>query len=200
MLRLELRYLADVGILGYPNAGKSTFISVVSRARPKIADYPFTTLVPQLGVVSLGEDRSFVLADIPGIIKRAGAAEGAGLGLRFLKHLERTRALLVLVSVDAEPGRSPEKDVEDLLHELEKFSAELAGKPRIVAMSKVDLPEVQEALPAFKKAMKRKGYSKVYPVSSVTRQGVDELLVALEELVRTASKAEAEAWRTSEDE
>jgi GTP-binding protein len=197
VLRLELKLMADVGILGYPNAGKSTFIATVSRARPKIADYPFTTLVPQLGVVSLGEERSFVLADIPGIIE--GAAEGAGLGLRFLKHLERTRVILVLVTVDADPERSPSKDVDVLLAELGKFSDELAQKPRIIAMSKCDLPEVQENLPQFRADMKRQGYDPVYSLSSVSRKGVDELLAALEDLLSSDRAAHDAASRTTDE-
>src|SRR5262249_6032667 len=141
-LRLELKLLADVGIVGFPNVGKSTLISVVSKARPKVADYPFTTLVPNLGVVARGEERSFVLADIPGIIE--GAAEGAGLGHRFLKHIERTRVLLHLVSVDPAAGREPLHDYDVLLRELERFDPELAKRPMIVALSKLDLPEVRE--------------------------------------------------------
>ena len=180
-LRLVLKLLADVGIVGFPNVGKSTFIAAVSRARPKIADYPFTTLTPNLGVVSLGEDRSFVVADIPGIIE--GAAEGAGLGLRFLKHVERTRVLLHLVSVDAGEGRSPEHDFDVLMAELERFDAALSKRPMIVAMSKMDLPDTQEAFVPFAEAMATRGIT-VQKLSSATREGVDALLLELERMVQ----------------
>ena len=148
-LRLELKVMADAGLLGFPNVGKSTFISAVSRARPKIADYPFTTLVPHLGVVRVGEESSFVLADIPGLIPRA--AEGAGLGIRFLKHVERTRGLLHLVTVDPGANREPLADFDAINAELSKFDARLAERPQVVAMSKGDLPDVREAWPIARK-------------------------------------------------
>ncbi len=136
-LRLELKVLADVGLLGMPNAGKSTFIRSVSAARPKVADYPFTTLVPNLGVVSVQAHQSFVIADIPGLIE--GAAEGAGLGIRFLKHLVRTRLLLHLVDVAPYDGSSPADAVRAIEHELEKFSETLANRPRWIVLNKVDM-------------------------------------------------------------
>src|SRR6185312_1983564 len=142
-LRLELKVMADVGLLGFPNVGKSTFIRAVSRARPKVADYPFTTLTPHLGVVRIGDEATMVIADIPGLIP--GAAEGAGLGHRFLKHVERTRALLHLVTLDFGEDRDPLEDYEALMTELEHFDPELAKRPQIVAMTKADLPEVREA-------------------------------------------------------
>ncbi len=180
-LRLELKLLADVGVVGFPNVGKSTLIAAVSRARPKIADYPFTTLTPNLGVVSLGDERTFVIADIPGIIE--GAAEGAGLGHRFLKHVERTRVLLHLVTVDPDPSREPAHDFEVLMDELGRFDPELAARPMLVAMSRVDLPEVRDALPAFREAMAERGHE-VVAFSSATREGVDELLLAVERVLR----------------
>ncbi len=180
-LRLSLKLLADVGLLGYPNVGKSTYISSVSRARPKIADYPFTTLAPNLGVASLGEDRSFVIADIPGIIE--GASEGAGLGLRFLKHIERTRVLFHLITLDPEPSREPAKDFDTLMEELRKFDADLASRPMLIGVSKIDLPEVREALPKIKRAMKKRGH-KVVAFSSATNEGVQEALQELETLLR----------------
>src|ERR1019366_2013103 len=128
-LRLELKVMADDGLLGFPNVGKSTFIRAVSRAKPKVADYPFTTLIPHLGVVTPFEDVSFVIADIPGLIP--GAAEGLGLGIRFLKHVERTRVLLHLVSVDAGEGREPVTDFDAINAELAKFDPELAKRPPI---------------------------------------------------------------------
>jgi len=176
-LRLELKLLADVGVIGFPNVGKSTFIAAVSRARPKIADYPFTTLTPNLGVTSLGEDRSFVIADIPGIIE--GASEGAGLGLRFLKHVERTRVLLHLLTVDPDPDRDPVSDFETLLGELERFDEALSQRPMVVAISKVDLPEVQAALPSIRESLGELGHH-VLVFSSATREGLQEVLLALE--------------------
>jgi GTPase len=182
-LRLELKVMADVGLLGFPNVGKSTFIRAVSRARPKVADYPFTTLVPHLGVVSVGEEATFVLADIPGLIQ--GAAEGAGLGVRFLKHVERTRALLHLVTLDPSEGREPLKDWEALNAEMEKFDPELAKRPQIVAMTKADLPEVREAYAKVKPKFKRKKVD-LHLVSAATGEGVRELTIALYELVKNA--------------
>ncbi|MEM9194304.1 MAG: GTPase ObgE [Myxococcota bacterium] len=189
-LHLELKLMADVGLLGFPNVGKSTFVSAVSAAQPKIADYPFTTITPSLGVVSLGVDRSFVVADIPGLIQ--GASEGAGLGHRFLRHVERNRVLLHLVSVDPDPERTPESDVTALLQELERFDAELATRPMLLAMSKADLPEVKAAYPAFAERMRAKGRETML-FSSASREGLDELLLRLEALLReTASETETE--------
>jgi GTP-binding protein len=181
-LRLELKVLADVGLLGFPNVGKSTFIRAVSRARPKVADYPFTTLIPHLGVVQAGEDASFVIADIPGLIP--GAAEGAGLGIRFLKHVERTRALLHLVSVDYGEGRDPLADFDAINSELAKFDPELAKRPQIVAMSKGDLPEVQDAWKKAKKRFARRGVD-LKLVSAATGEGVRELVFALLAMVKS---------------
>jgi GTP-binding protein len=173
---MELKLLADVGLLGFPNVGKSTFIAAVSRARPKIADYPFTTLVPNLGVAAVGEERSFVIADIPGIIE--GASEGAGLGLRFLKHVERTRVLLHIVTLDPAPGRAPGRDFDVLCEELRKFAPELADRPMIVGVSKLDLPEVREALPNVRRQLRRRGHA-VLAFSAATGEGVREVLEAL---------------------
>jgi len=180
-LRLELKLLADVGVIGFPNVGKSTFIATVSRARPKIANYPFTTLAPNLGVASLGEERSFVIADIPGIIE--GASEGAGLGLRFLMHVERTRVLLHLVTVDPDPEREPVHDFDTLVGELERFNPDLASRPMLVAMSRIDLPEARDALPGFREELETRGH-RVHAFSSATHEGVDEVLHALEEMLR----------------
>lgn len=176
-VRLELKLLADVGIVGFPNVGKSTLIATVSRARPKVADYPFTTLVPNLGVVSLGLDRSFVIADIPGIIE--GASEGVGLGLRFLKHIERTRILLHMITVDPDPEREPLRDFDALMSELERFDPSLLERPMVVALSKADMPEVQALADEVRQALKARGYP-VFLISSAARQGLEPLLQALE--------------------
>ena len=176
LVRLELKVMADVGLLGFPNVGKSTFIRACSRARPKVAEYPFTTLVPHLGVASIDEDASFVLADIPGLIP--GASEGAGLGIRFLKHVERTRALLHLITLDPGEGRDPMDDYEAILGELRKFDPELAERPTVVAMSKADLPEVREAYAKLKPRFKRKKID-LRLVSAATGEGVRDLLIEL---------------------
>lgn len=176
-LRLELKLLADIGLVGFPNVGKSTWISAVSKARPKIADYPFTTLVPNLGVVSLGEDRSFVVADIPGIIE--GASEGAGLGLRFLKHIERTQVLLHILAPDPSSEREPVKDFDVLMHELKRFDPELAKRPMLVAFNKCDLPHAQDAIQTVTDELKKRGHS-LYVMSAATGEGLEPLLLALE--------------------
>lgn len=175
---MQLKVLADVGLVGFPNAGKSTLLSVVSAAKPEIADYPFTTLTPQLGIVSYRDGRSFCMADIPGIIE--GAAEGKGLGLRFLRHIERNAVLLFTV-----PATSKDivAEYEILLHELEKYNPELLTKARILAVTKCDLPRVDEEgkeLPKldYKKLSKKLGIE-VLPISSVAGQGIDELKDAL---------------------
>ncbi|MCA9607444.1 MAG: GTPase ObgE [Myxococcales bacterium] len=193
LVRLELKLLADVGLVGFPNVGKSTFIARVSRARPKIADYPFTTLTPNLGVVHRDVDRAFVVADIPGLIE--GAAEGLGLGHRFLKHVERCRVLLHVLALDPDPEREPLKDLDALSGELERFDPELAARPSIVALSKADLPETKEAAPALREALKERGVDELYVFSAVTGEGVDALLDALERLLgahpdRPAPRAE----------
>ena len=175
---MQLKVLADVGLVGFPNAGKSTLLSVVSAAKPEIADYPFTTLTPQLGIVSYRDGRSFCMADIPGIIE--GASEGKGLGLRFLRHIERNAVLLFMV-----PATSKDiiAEYEILLHELEKYNPELLTKARILAVTKCDLPRVDEEgkeLPKldYKKLSKKLGIE-VLPISSVAGQGIDELKDAL---------------------
>ncbi len=183
-LRLELKVMADAGLLGFPNVGKSTFVSTVSRARPKVADYPFTTLVPHLGVVAVGEESNFVLADIPGLIP--GAAQGAGLGIRFLKHVERTRGLLHLVSVDAGVGREPLADFDAINAELMKFDPRLAARPQIVAMSKGDLPEVREVWAKSRDAFAARGID-LKLVSAATGEGVREVIVALWKLLGRGS-------------
>ena len=174
-LRLELKLLADVGLGGFPNAGKSTLISRISAARPKIADYPFTTLQPNLGVVVVGEqpdEYSFVVADIPGLIE--GASEGAGLGMQFLRHIERTRLLVHLVDVSDASGRpEPTKDYEVITNELANFGAGLDNKPTIVVASKIDAAN-KDKLAKLKRYCKRKKLE-LFAISAVTGEGVDEL-------------------------
>ncbi|MFY1824618.1 GTPase ObgE [Myxococcus fulvus] len=182
-LRLELKLLADVGLLGFPNAGKSTFISRVSRARPKIADYPFTTLVPNLGMVQYKDDLSFVMADIPGIIE--GASEGVGLGHQFLRHVERCKVLIHLIDMGAEgEGREPLHDFDVLNGELEKYSEELSGRPQVVAANKQDLPDAQERLGPFTEALRERGI-RVFPVSCATGEGMQALMDAVAEVLFT---------------
>ncbi len=179
-LVLELKLLADVGIVGFPNAGKSTLISRISRARPKIADYPFTTLVPNLGVVSWRGEKSFVVADIPGLVE--GAHEGAGLGHQFLRHVERCRVLVHLVDGAAQgEGRAPKADLEAIDRELALHSPELAAKPQIVAVSKIDVPDAKEAAAALRRALARRKKKPlaVIPISAVTGEGLDALLDAV---------------------
>ena len=177
-LVLELKLLADCGIVGFPSVGKSTLIAAVSRARPKIAEYPFTTLVPHLGVVALDDERQLVLADIPGLIE--GAAEGAGLGHRFLRHVERTRVLVHLLEATpfTGPERDPMKDFETLNQELRHYAPELADKPQIVALGKADLTETREAYPELRRQFADRGIE-LHLVSPVTREGLDGLLEAI---------------------
>ncbi|AKF84994.1 GTP-binding protein [Myxococcus fulvus] len=182
-LRLELKLLADVGLLGFPNAGKSTFISRVSRARPKIADYPFTTLAPNLGMVQYKDHLSFVMADIPGIIE--GASEGVGLGHQFLRHVERCKVLIHLIDMGAEgEGREPLHDFDVLNRELEKYSEELSGRPQVVAANKQDLPDAQERLGPFTEALRERGI-RVFPVSCATGEGMQALMDAVAEVLFT---------------
>ncbi len=182
ILRLELKLLADVGLVGFPNAGKSTLISRISAARPKIADYPFTTLEPNLGVVSTEDDRSFVVADIPGLIE--GASEGAGLGIRFLKHIERTRLLVHMVDVSEHSGRKPTDDFKIIMSELANFSAELAAKPMILVASKIDVAQDSKRISSVRQLAKRKKLE-FFEISAVTGKGIAELKRAMAERVLT---------------
>ncbi len=174
-LKLELKLLADVGIIGFPNAGKSTLISVISAARPKIADYPFTTLVPNLGVVKAGDREPFVVADIPGLI--AGAHTGAGLGIHFLRHIERTRMLVHLIDASAIDPEKPLEAYDAINTELSSYSPDLARKPQIIALNKLDLPGTEERARAFKAALKKR--TKLYLISAATVKGVDQLLAQI---------------------
>jgi GTP-binding protein len=177
-LRLELKLLADVGLVGFPNAGKSTMIARISAARPKIADYPFTTLVPNLGVVRISEDRSFVVADVPGLIE--GAHRGQGLGHQFLRHLERTRVLVHLVDMSGATGRNPVEDLDTVRKELELFQPTLAAKPQIVVANKMDTvdPSNAEAVTMLERRASALGLP-FLRVSGVSGQGVPDLLEAM---------------------
>ena len=179
-LRMELKLLADVGLVGFPNAGKSTLISRISAARPKIADYPFTTLEPNLGVVKLDDFRSFVVADIPGLIE--GAHLGHGLGIQFLRHVERTRLLVHLVDVSDSTGRDPVHDFETVMGELASFSDELARKPMLVVSAKMDAAQDVERAASLRNLAAERGLPYL-EISSVTGQGIEELRFAMAERV-----------------
>lgn len=197
-VRLELKVMADVGLLGFPNVGKSTFIRAVSAARPKVADYPFTTLEPHLGVVTFDgprrDARSFVIADIPGLVE--GASDGVGLGHRFLRHVERTRLLLHLVTLHEdiseypdgyEPERTPLGDYDIIRRELERYSPELADRKEVVAMTKADLPYVRAAYPAVEAAFAERGID-LHLVSAATHEGLAPLVSHLREVLSTISR------------
>jgi GTP-binding protein len=189
-LQLELKLLADVGLVGFPNAGKSTLISTISAAKPKIADYPFTTLEPHLGVVDLGDFRTFVVADVPGLIKRAH--EGAGLGDRFLRHIERTKLLLHLVDVSSVSGREPVSDYLTVNHELRAYNPELANRPQIVVATKIDALDEPARLESLRSQAASEGLP-FYEISSVTNKGTKELVAAiaakLDELTESTRQA-----------
>jgi len=173
-IKLELKLLADVGLLGFPNVGKSTLLSMASKARPKIANYHFTTLKPNLGVVSLPGIQSFVMADIPGIIE--GAAEGVGLGLDFLRHIERTRLLIHVVDISGVEGRDPIEDFNKINEELRKYSVKLWDRPQIVAANKSDMLYDEEVYENFKKELNKLGYTNIFKISAATNEGVTELM------------------------
>lgn len=170
---LELKMLADVGLVGYPNVGKSTFLSATTMAKPKIANYHFTTLTPNLGVVEVIKGKSFVLADIPGLIE--GASEGIGLGHEFLRHVERTRLIIHVVDVSGTEGRDPAEDFVKINQELERYSPALIERPQVIAANKIDLLFEREGLDVFIREMAEKGY-KVFPISAATGEGIDALM------------------------
>jgi GTPase len=186
-LVLELRLLADVGVVGFPNAGKSSLVARVSAARPKIAAYPFTTLVPTLGLVRLPDERSFVIADIPGLIP--GAADGRGLGLRFLRHVERTRVLIHLVDLDPQTGRDPADDWRMIQRELARYAPALAARPQVIAANKVDLPGVGPRLARLRPIAEAHGHP-LAAISARTGTGLGELLSRVGELLATAPVSE----------
>jgi GTP-binding protein len=199
MLRLELRVLADVGLLGLPNAGKSTLIRAVSNARPKVADYPFTTLHPHLGVVRVGPERSFVMADVPGLVE--GAAEGAGLGHQFLRHLSRTGLLMhVIDSVGPDGNADPVTDARAIAAELKRYDAAMARKPRWFVLNKIDLvpPEGRERFKErFRRLMRTK--APVFMVSAATGEGCGQLVTAIQSFLEERRAATVESTATSHD-
>ncbi|MGI8555925.1 MAG: GTPase ObgE [Pyrinomonadaceae bacterium] len=188
-LQLELKLIADVGLVGFPNAGKSTLISVISAAKPKIADYPFTTLEPNLGVVDLGEYKTFVVADIPGLIE--GASEGAGLGDRFLRHVERTKLILHLVDVSSISGRNPVEDYEIINRELANYNENLATRPQIVVATKIDALDEPERLENLRERAKADG-KEFFEISAVTNQGTKELVSAVARKLSEINETEIE--------
>lgn len=187
---LELKLLADVGLLGFPNVGKSTLLSVVSKATPKIANYHFTTLKPNLGVVSLKGIQSFVIADIPGIIE--GASEGVGLGLDFLRHIERTRLLIHMVDISSIEGRDPFEDFMRINEELRKYSVKLWDRPQIIAANKSDMLSDDTAFQEFKAKVEKLGYKNVFKISAATNQGVEELMKEAARILSTIPVTELE--------
>ena len=196
-LRLELKLLADVGLVGFPNAGKSTLISRISAARPKIANYPFTTLTPNLGVVALSGDRSFVVADVPGLIK--GAHEGHGLGHQFLRHIERTKILVHLVDVSGASGRDPVEDFDTICDELRRFSESVAAKPQIVVATKIDALDDPARLDSLRRHVRKQRLPFV-TISAVSGDGLDELLETVWRGIVAAREATADAEPEPTDE
>ena len=180
---LELKLLADVGLIGFPNAGKSTLLSSISRARPKVADYPFTTKTPVLGVVSY-QEKSFTVADLPGLIE--GASQGAGLGMRFLKHIEKTRVFLHLIEPSDPSHTDPLKSYAQIRKELESYNSDFLNRPELIVLTKMDLPDVQEMLPELTKKFKKMG-KKVFPISAASHKGIEKLLQETLKLVISPS-------------
>lgn len=187
-VELELKLLADVGLIGYPSVGKSTLLSVVSKARPKIAAYPFTTLTPNLGMVYVEDGRSFVMADLPGLIE--GAHQGVGLGHQFLRHIERTKLLVHVIDISGSEGRDPYEDYLKINEELKLYRRELEKRPQIVAANKMDLPDAEEQLELFKEQVGAE--VPVYPISAATLQGVRELIFAIADQLDQLEKQQPE--------
>ncbi|PKL01497.1 MAG: GTPase ObgE [Tenericutes bacterium HGW-Tenericutes-1] len=195
-IRVELKLLADVGLVGFPSVGKSTLISVVSSAKPKIADYPFTTLVPSLGVVEIDGVKSFVMADLPGIIE--GASQGLGLGLQFLRHIERTRVIVHLIDMAATHGRDPYEDYLTINKELSEYKMLLAKRPQIVVANKMDLPEAKENLKVFKEKIGNE--IEVFEIAAITKAGVKELMLKIAEVLSKAKLVDIYEEDEKEDE
>jgi GTP-binding protein len=196
LLRLQLKLIADVGLVGFPNAGKSTLIARISAARPKIADYPFTTLTPNLGVVTLSGDRSFVVADVPGLIR--GAHAGQGLGDRFLRHIERTKVLIHLVDVSGASGRDPVQDFDTILDELRLFDPKVAAKPQIVAANKIDAIDDPSRLTRLERHVRTLELP-FHRTSGVTGEGIDDLIEAAWRQIAAVRETAADAALASRD-
>ncbi|MDY2786532.1 MAG: Obg family GTPase CgtA, partial [Lactobacillus amylovorus] len=193
VLRLELKLLADVGLVGFPSVGKSTLLSVTTKAKPKIAAYQFTTLTPNLGMVILPDGRDFSMADLPGLIE--GASQGVGLGIQFLRHVERTKVILHLVSMDPNNGREAIDDYHTIRKELQNYETDLSKKRELIVASQMDIPSAEDKLKEFKKALQKEGNDEpVYEISSVTHQGVSKLMSDTANLV-----AEVEEERAQEE-
>ncbi|MBN8236766.1 GTPase ObgE [Halobacillus kuroshimensis] len=192
---VELKLLADVGLVGFPSVGKSTFLSVVTAARPKIADYHFTTLAPNLGVVESQDHRSFVMADLPGLIE--GAHEGVGLGHQFLRHVERTRLLLHVIDMSAMEGRDPYEDYVTINQELSSYDERLKNRPQLIVANKMDMPGAEDNLELFKEQLGDQEID-IYPISTVTREGLDELLYAVADKLDQMPKQEEELEEVDE--
>lgn len=198
---LELKVMADVGLVGFPSVGKSTLLSVVSGAKPKIGAYHFTTITPNLGVVDVGDGRSFVMADLPGLIE--GAHEGIGLGHEFLRHVERTRVIIHVIDMAASEGRDPYDDWQKINAELSLYNEKLAERPQIIAANKMDMPEAAEQLELFKQQLEQSGSERVYeiiPISSLTKEGIQELLYKAADVLDTvAVQTEVEEVKAIEE-
>ncbi|GKV68770.1 GTPase Obg [Sporosarcina sp. NCCP-2716] len=179
-ISLELKVLADVGLVGFPSVGKSTLLSVISSAKPKIGDYHFTTLVPNLGLVETDDHRTFVMADLPGLIE--GAHEGVGLGHQFLRHIERTRVIVHVIDMSGLEGRDPFEDFETINAELEQYNLRLTERPQIIVANKMDMPDAEDNLELFKEQLGETEH-KIFPISALTRKGLEELLYAIADLL-----------------
>lgn len=195
-IRVELKLIADVGLVGFPSVGKSTFLSVVSAAKPKIADYHFTTLAPNLGVVETSDQRSFVMADLPGLIE--GAHEGIGLGHQFLRHVERTRVIVHVIDMAATEGRDPYQDFVKINEELQEYDQKLMQRPQIIAANKMDMPGAVDNLEKFKQALN--GTYPIYEISALTKAGLRDILFAIADILETTPKIVEEEDESREEE
>ncbi|GIO27667.1 GTPase ObgE [Ornithinibacillus bavariensis] len=193
-IKVELKLIADVGLVGFPSVGKSTFLSVVSAAKPKIADYHFTTLAPNLGVVDTGDGRSFVLADLPGLIE--GAHEGVGLGHQFLRHVERTRVIIHVIDMAGTEGRAPFEDYQKINNELREYDEKLMNRPQVIAANKMDMPDAEENLKKFKEQIEDD--IPVFPISTLTKSGLRDLLYTVADLLEKIPKNTDEIEDTDE--
>src|SRR5699024_7463093 len=194
-IKVELKVIADVGLVGFPSVGKSTLLSVISAAKPKIAEYHFTTLAPNLGVVETKDQRNFVMADLPGLIE--GASEGVGLGLQFLRHVERTRIIVHVIDMAATEGRDPYEDYLSINQELKQYEIDLTEKPQIIVANKMDMPEAEEHLMEFKKSLNDPNIP-IFPISTLSRIGIDELLYAIADKLDRIPQIEENFEQTEE--